>query len=135
MLALLGGEATMTDVDLTPAEREMRERHKRLQSLCRERNRVSLAQLECMVNDAAALIDALQAAREALRPFAEEADRYEPDEGDGDHPAWDTTVTIGDLRRARAALPCSAEATQGSPQAERGARVDLTEGQDRPSLP
>jgi hypothetical protein len=47
---------------------------------------------------------ALTAAEVALKPFADEADRYEPDEGDGDHPAWDTTITIGDLRRARAAL-------------------------------
>lgn len=51
--------------------------------------------------EAAAKIDAL---RKALEPFAAEADRYEPDEGDGDHPAWDTTVTIGNLRAARSLL-------------------------------
>ena len=49
--------------------------------------------------------------REALAPFATLADSYDPDEGDSDQLAWgNNTTTIGDLRRARAALnkepPC-----------------------------
>lgn len=42
--------------------------------------------------------------REALKPFADEAFRYEPDENDGFFNAWDSTFSIGDLRRARKAL-------------------------------
>lgn len=39
-----------------------------------------------------------------LEPFAKEAERYEPDEGDDDQIAWASDFTIGLLRRARAAL-------------------------------
>ena len=46
-------------------------------------------------------INELQA---ALRPFAEWADSYEPDEGDGHEVAWAHDATIGMLRAARAAL-------------------------------
>jgi hypothetical protein len=42
--------------------------------------------------------------REALKPFADAADQYDPDEGDDANEAWSIDVTIGDLRRARAAL-------------------------------
>lgn len=44
--------------------------------------------------------------REALEPFARLADRYDPDDGDDDHAVWSKTAmpTIGQLRRARAAL-------------------------------
>ena len=45
--------------------------------------------------------------REALRPFAERASVYDPDEGDDDDCDWyggGPEIKIGDLRRARAAL-------------------------------
>jgi len=42
--------------------------------------------------------------REALRPFAKEAEKYEPDEGDDKSTAWDTSLTIGHVRRARSVL-------------------------------
>lgn len=45
----------------------------------------------------------LQQAREALEPFAEAADSYDPDEGDNGDVAWSHDFTIGSLRRARAA--------------------------------
>jgi chromosome segregation ATPase len=47
--------------------------------------------------------------REALEPFAEAADAYEPDEGDGASMAWQHDFRIGALRRARAALRESGE--------------------------
>ena len=49
---------------------------------------------------------ALGEAREALEPFAKEAVKYDPDNGDGDMPPWDShaVLTIGDLRKARATL-------------------------------
>ena len=47
--------------------------------------------------------------REALRPFAERADIYDPPEGDDDIRDWSegpphTHILIGDLRRARSAV-------------------------------
>lgn len=43
--------------------------------------------------------------RAALEPFAKEADRYDPLEGDDGLPIWgEHSITIGDLRRARSAL-------------------------------
>ena len=42
--------------------------------------------------------------REALTPFASEASRYDPDDGDGPQRAWCSDCTIADFRRARAAL-------------------------------
>ena len=44
--------------------------------------------------------------REALKPFADIAEAYDPPEGDDDDTAWDRrhTPTIGMLRRARVAL-------------------------------
>jgi uncharacterized protein (DUF3084 family) len=47
--------------------------------------------------------------REALTPFAEAADAYEPDEGDGASMAWQHDFSIAALRRARAALRESGE--------------------------
>lgn len=43
---------------------------------------------------------------EALQPFAELAEYYDPPEGDDDDVAWDnkTRPTIGQLRTARAAI-------------------------------
>ena len=58
-------------------------------------------------DDVIALLDERDRLRAALEPFAREADRYEPDEGDDRDRMWDTdgcTLRIGDLRRARAAL-------------------------------
>ena len=43
-------------------------------------------------------------AREALKPFADGAEKYDPPEGDGDTPAWQSLFFVGQLRRARAAL-------------------------------
>ena len=42
----------------------------------------------------------------ALEPFAREAERYDPPEDDDDHHVWDcnsSELTVGNLRRARAA--------------------------------
>jgi hypothetical protein len=55
--------------------------------------------LEC--HEAASRIEKLVA---ALRPFAEWADAYEPDEGDEHELAWNHRATIGMLRAARKAL-------------------------------
>lgn len=48
--------------------------------------------------------DEIEKLRAALRPFAEAARKYDPDEGDGDLPVWDWSPTTGMLRKARAAL-------------------------------
>jgi hypothetical protein len=53
------------------------------------------------IKNAARIIEALA---EALEPFARDADGYDPDEGDSELLVWDSKTTIGDLRRARAAL-------------------------------
>ena len=45
--------------------------------------------------------------REALKPFARRADRYDLEGGDDEEPDWSTaapSIRIGDLRRARTAL-------------------------------
>lgn len=44
----------------------------------------------------------LKRAGEALEPFATEADRYDPDEDDGDLPVWDFEPKTRELRAARA---------------------------------
>lgn len=41
---------------------------------------------------------------EALKPFAEHAEKYDPDEGDDSDTAWDSDFKVGDLRRARLVL-------------------------------
>lgn len=46
----------------------------------------------------------LASALEALKPFAEEAFRYDPPENDDDNRVWDCRLTVGDLRRAAAEL-------------------------------
>lgn len=66
------------------------------------------AQLAADWDDAASTL-ASQAAeierlREALKPFAGEAERYDPPENDDEVKAFYTRFTCGDLRRARAAL-------------------------------
>lgn len=40
---------------------------------------------------------------EALEPFAEQADRYDPPENDSGYVAWNSPFYIGDLRGARSA--------------------------------
>jgi len=50
------------------------------------------------------IIAEVERLRMALKPFAEEAGQYDPDEGDDEDSAWGSRFTIGDLRRARAAL-------------------------------
>jgi len=51
------------------------------------------------------LMEKIEKLREALRPFAQDAARYEPDEGDSGQRLWgEITLTIGDLRRAAAVL-------------------------------
>ena len=58
-------------------------------------------------HEAAREVAEAKAARleEALEPFAKHAGDYEPPEGDDDQRIWgDWLPTIGDLRRARAAL-------------------------------
>lgn len=57
--------------------------------------------------------EALKEAIEALAPFADEAEGYEPFEDDDEQEAWDLHVTLGDLRRARAALAKIKEAING----------------------
>ncbi len=56
--------------------------------------------MECAERDAT-----IKRMDEALKPFAELADRYDPPEGDDDDMAWEATAcpTVGQLRAARAA--------------------------------
>lgn len=54
-----------------------------------------------LLSDAEAHVKSLE---EALRPFADAAQSYDPDEGDDTTIAWAHGFTIGSLRRARAAL-------------------------------
>ena len=53
------------------------------------------------MSEAADRIEKLEA---ALRPFAEWADAYDPEENDDDREAWDHAPTVGMLRAARNAL-------------------------------
>lgn len=48
--------------------------------------------------------DRVERLEEALKPFAEAADIYDPPENDDHHAAWAHDFPIGALRRARAAL-------------------------------
>ena len=68
-----------------------------------------IAELEAALSAATAAREAAEAKaarlEEALEPFAKHAGDYEPPEGDDDQRIWgDWLPTIGDLRRARAAL-------------------------------
>ena len=62
-------------------------------------------------------VDALRAEiarlREALEPFAAEAEAYDPPEGDDYYIAWGADFPIGALRRARAALHPTSEGSDG----------------------
>lgn len=50
------------------------------------------------------LITRLRDAEAALKPFADAAEAYEPEEGDDKYPAWAHDFPIGALRQARRAL-------------------------------
>lgn len=50
------------------------------------------------------LIARVERAEKALKVFADQAGKYDPDEGDNDFWAFDSEFTIGDLRRARSAI-------------------------------
>ena len=68
-----------------------------------------IAELEAALSAATARAEAAEAEaarlREALEPFAQHANDYEPPEGDDKQRIWgDWLPTIGDLRKARAAL-------------------------------
>lgn len=60
--------------------------------------------LRQMLGCCLALYEEREKLRKALKPFAFEADRYDPDEGDGLHRAWDSLFLIKQLRAARTAL-------------------------------
>lgn len=76
----------------------------------------TVAELEDRERELMARVAALEAEnarmREALGPFAQKAWFYDPPEDDDDNRIWDTRYcpTLGDLRRARAALSAAGEA-------------------------
>jgi hypothetical protein len=51
-----------------------------------------------------ALVAENERLREALGPFAAEAKKYDPEESDDCMPAWESEFSLGDVRKARAAL-------------------------------
>jgi hypothetical protein len=61
-----------------------------------------------VIGEAAAEIERLRARVEVLEgllaPLSAEADKHDPPDGDDDHLAWGSVLTIGHLREARAAL-------------------------------
>lgn len=57
-----------------------------------------------LLDERDALTARVVALEKALKPFADESTRYEPDEGDDKDTAWDSLFEIGDLRRAAAAM-------------------------------
>jgi hypothetical protein len=70
---------------------------------------IDKALLSTIIDDAVSSSQAeIERLKEALKPFADKAANYDPDPDevgdDGDQIAWDLGFTIGDLRRARAAL-------------------------------
>ena len=71
-----------------------------------EKSRKANTRAEAAESRLTTALAALGEAREALEPFAKEAVKYDPDNGDGDMPPWDShaVLTIGDLRKARATL-------------------------------
>jgi len=62
---------------------------------------LSIAAFEAKVATLTARIERLEA---ALKPFADEAVKYEPDEGDSEELIWDISLTLGHLRNARREL-------------------------------
>lgn len=71
-------------------------------------NDVQARNIETLVNsngvlaeESAALRSEVTRLREALEPFAKEAPKYDPPEGDDDHLPFGVNITIGNLRRAR----------------------------------
>lgn len=81
---------------------ELAETGEWMREYVRDRNG-AMAELADRMKAAEARVKALE---EALEPFAALADRYDPDDGDSDHAAFDQTAmpTIGQLRCARTAL-------------------------------
>lgn len=74
-----------------------------LQSKSMEAHRAFLARVQ--PDDIVALEARVAELEAALRPFAEEAQRYEPDDGDSNMPAWSSNeFSIGHFRRAAAAM-------------------------------
>jgi hypothetical protein len=61
------------------------------------------------VNSHAKHMATIKELSEALGPFAEVADYYDPSEGDDKEMAWSHDFTIGSLRRARAAIAAAKE--------------------------
>jgi hypothetical protein len=61
-----------------------------------------------VIGEAAAEIERLRARVAVLEgllaPLSAEADKHDPPDGDDDHLAWGSVLTIGHLREARAAL-------------------------------
>jgi hypothetical protein len=61
-----------------------------------------------LFGEAAAEIERLRARVAVLEgllaPLSAEADKHDPPDGDDDHLAWGSVLTIGHLREARAAL-------------------------------
>ncbi len=55
-------------------------------------------------DDRALLLAEVERLRAALKPFAVEAEAYDPPEGDDAAPAWASRFTCGNLRDARKAL-------------------------------
>ena len=68
----------------------------------------SLAVDREVIDRAAAEIERLRARVAVLEgllaPLSAEADKHDPPDGDDDHLAWGSVLTIGHLREARAAL-------------------------------
>jgi len=84
-------------------EVELTDAFKALRTLIHERDEARQQRDEYLNNAFILKLD-LDEARRALEPFAKQADRYDPVEGDDDHPLWGAhTLTIGDVRRARSA--------------------------------
>lgn len=54
-------------------------------------------------DDRALLLAEVERLRAALKPFAVEAEAYDPPEGDDAEPAWASRFTCGNLRDARKA--------------------------------
>ncbi|MDE2096631.1 MAG: hypothetical protein KGL39_05235 [Patescibacteria group bacterium] len=59
---------------------------------------ISIIDLSAQITAALARIKELE---DGLRPFADAASTYDPDEGDGSNVAWMHDFTIASLRRAR----------------------------------
>lgn len=84
-----------------PEEGPFRHRESERSLIASEAARQILALLQPTLDQAKAQAAALAQASEALKPFADTADSYEPDEGDGACVAWMHDFTRASVRRAR----------------------------------